>query len=172
MYTENSGGRRRIWRLMPAMLPALLIAAIMLLAACAPAVGQRSAPLATASKTGAAANAANACLATSSSARLEPTDTARTLPVSLVLRSHSAGADAAIAALNDPKSPDYHHFLSPGEYARRFGVDSATVASITAALQAAGLRVATSTGDRWPAQRAGNRRRSQCALWRTAWRLL
>ena len=45
------------------------------------------------------------------------------LPVSLVLRGHSAGVDAAIAALNDPKSPDYHHFLSRGEYARRFGVD-------------------------------------------------
>ena len=149
MYTEHSGGRRRIWRLTPATLPVLLIAAITLLAACAPSVGQRSAPLATASKSGAAANAANACLATSpsasSSARLGPTDTARTLPVSLVLRGHSAGVDAAIAALNNPKSPDYHHFLSPGEYARRFGVDSATVASITAVLQAAGLRVATST---------------------------
>lgn len=135
MFGGDNAWRQRIWR----AAPALLIVALTTLAACAPTSGQRSAPASTAPKT------ASVCAKTGSSARLGPTDTGRTLTISLVLKGQAANVDATLAALNDPTSPDYHHFLTSREYAQRFGATSATVASLTAALQAAGLRVATTT---------------------------
>ena len=148
MHSERYAGRRGAWR----MAPALLIAALTLLAACAPSTSQQSAPVTTNPKM---SGAANACAPSATTAKttkttskattlLGPTDSSRMLTISLVLKSQTAGAEAAIAAQNDPKSPDYHHFLSPQEYARRFGADSTTVASLVATLRAAGLRVATS----------------------------
>lgn len=135
---RNSGrnaGKRRIWR----AAPILLVSALTMLVACAPSVSQRP-------TTGTAASTAtNACATTTVPIRLGPTDPARTLTISLVLKGNPAGREAAIAALNDPQAPEYHHFLSPQEYTRRFGADSATVASLAAALRAAGLRVAMST---------------------------
>ena len=138
----NNTGKRRIWR----TTPVLALAALSLLAACAPSTStptstsQRNAPMTAASKV------ANACApTTSASARLGPSDPARTLTISLVLMGDSAGLDAALAALNDPTSPQYHHFLSPQEYARRFGAASTTVASLAATLRAAGLRVPMAT---------------------------
>ncbi|HEY1387233.1 MAG TPA: S53 family peptidase [Ktedonobacterales bacterium] len=137
----NNTGKRRTWR----ATPVLALAALCLLAACAPSTStsQRnaSAPASAVSKT------ASACApaATSASVRLGPTDPARTLTVSLVLKGDAAGRAAALAALNDPRSPEYHRFLSPQEYAKRFGATSATVASLVAALRAAGLRVPMAT---------------------------
>jgi subtilase family serine protease len=137
----NNTGKRRTWR----ATPVLALAALSLLAACAPSTpaSQQKAPV-TAS---AASKAASACApaTTAASVRLGPTDPARTLTVSLVLKGDSAGLDAALAALNDPTSPEYHHFLSPEEYARRFGAASTTVASLAATLRAAGLRVPMAT---------------------------
>ena len=148
---------RRIRRRTPMLLIAgltMLMTLAMTLAACAPAARQSRGRLASAPKTASAAQATNACLPASSSpskpakpaspTRLGPTDSARTLTIALVLKGQ-AGADAAIAALNDPHSPQYHHFLSPEEYARRFGAGSATVASVVAALRADGLRVPSAT---------------------------
>ena len=136
----NNTGKRRAWR----ATPVLVIAALSLLAACAPSTpaGQRSA-----SMTASASKAASACspAATSAPVRLGPTDPARTLTVSLVLKGDSASLEAALAALNDPTSPEYHHFLSPQEYARRFGAASTRVASLAATLRAAGLRVPMTT---------------------------
>lgn len=148
---------RRIQRRTPMLLIAgltMLMTLAMTLAACAPAASQSRGRLASAPKTASAAQATNACLPASSSpskpakpaspTRLGPTDSARTLTIALVLKGQ-AGADAAIAALNDPHSPQYHHFLTPEEYARRFGAGSATVASVVAALRADGLRVPSAT---------------------------
>ena len=135
----NNAGIRRIWR----ATPVLAIAALSLLAACAPSAStsQRNAPVG-----GAASKAASACVTTTTApVRLGPTDPTRTLTISLVLKGDAAGLDAALAALNDPRSPEYHHFLSPQEYARRFGATSTTVASLAATLRAAGLRVPTTT---------------------------
>ena len=151
MWCLQSGRRANVSRRILRTAPMLLLAALMTLAACAPSTGQQRAPLASAPKTASAVRAANACTpalpdpakAARSATRLGPTDTARTLTISLVLAGRATGSDAAIAALNDPHSPDYHHFLSPEEYARRFGADSVTVASIVAALRAHGLRVPT-----------------------------
>ena len=137
----NNTGKRRTWR----TTPVLVIAALSLLAACDPSTpaSQRSAPVAGA----AASKAASACAPAAASApvRLGPADSARMLTVSLVLKGDSAGLDATLATLNDPTSPEYHHFLSPQEYARRFGAASTTVASLAATLRAAGLRVPMAT---------------------------
>ncbi len=136
----NSGriGGRRIWRVTPAALVVLLT----LLAACAPSSGRHSASIASAPVPATVCGSASK---SSPTVRLGPTDLAHTMTISLVLRPRSTDASAAIAALSDPTSPEYRHFLSPQEYAQRYGADSATMAGVAAALRAAGLRVATST---------------------------
>lgn len=135
----NNTGKRRTWR----ATPLLAVAALSLLAACAPATStsQPSASVSASAASKAASACAPAATATSAPVRLGATDPARTLTVSLVLKGDSAGLEAALAALNDPTSPEYHHFLSPQEYASRFGAASATVASLAATLRANGLRV-------------------------------
>jgi len=49
--------------------------------------------------------------------------------------------DQLLAAQQDPSSSEYHHWLTPEEYARRFGASEADLAQITAWLQAEGLTV-------------------------------
>ncbi|HEX6799478.1 MAG TPA: S53 family peptidase [Ktedonobacterales bacterium] len=72
--------------------------------------------------------------------RLGPADPAQPLTVELVLRGQDDAALAAtLAAMNDPRSPTYHHYLSPREYAARFGPSDAAVASAEHALTAAGF---------------------------------
>ncbi|HZP54015.1 MAG TPA: S53 family peptidase, partial [Actinocrinis sp.] len=51
----------------------------------------------------------------------------------------SAQLSALATAVNDPKSPSYHHFLAKGEIAKRFGASAAEVAAVDAALKSAGL---------------------------------
>src|SRR5690349_6093501 len=73
---------------------------------------------------------------------LGPASPDRPLAVTLVLRGRSAAElDRTLAGLDDPSSPSYRHFLSPAEYARRFGPDPAARARVEAALVAAGMRV-------------------------------
>jgi subtilase family serine protease len=57
-----------------------------------------------------------------------------------------AGEDALLARLFDRSSPDHLRFLTPGQYARRFGVTPATQSAVRAWLQAGGLRVDRVTG--------------------------
>src|SRR5271156_957439 len=57
--------------------------------------------------------------------------------VVLPLRNRAA-LDDLLAALHDPASPQYHHWLTPTEFGMRFGADSATVARVTAALERRG----------------------------------
>lgn len=57
-----------------------------------------------------------------------------------------AGEDALLARLFDRSSTDYHRFLTPGQYVRRFGVTPATQSAVRAWLQAGGLRVDHVTG--------------------------
>ncbi|WP_441245725.1 S53 family peptidase [Kitasatospora sp. McL0602] len=65
-------------------------------------------------------------------------DTPLDLSVSLAPRD-AVGAQALAAAVTDPTSAEYHHYLATGVFAQRFGADPATVAEITRALRAAGL---------------------------------
>jgi subtilase family serine protease len=46
-----------------------------------------------------------------------------------------------LAAQQDPKSPQYHHWLTPAEYGRRFGASEATLAALSQWLQENGLQV-------------------------------
>ena len=69
----------------------------------------------------------------------------RTIGVSIATPD-PAGEQALYNALYDPSSPLYHQFISPAEYAARFGVAPATVARVTSWLRAGGLRIETVTG--------------------------
>ncbi|MEU9043146.1 MULTISPECIES: S53 family peptidase [unclassified Kitasatospora] len=66
-------------------------------------------------------------------------DTPVQLSVHLKSRNE-AGANALAAAVSDQASPQYHHFLQTGEFAQRFGADPATVAKVSQALKAQGLK--------------------------------
>ncbi|UWZ82332.1 Ig-like domain repeat protein [Occallatibacter riparius] len=59
-----------------------------------------------------------------------------------------AALETLMAAQLDKNSPEYHHWLTPAEFNRRFGAADSDVAAITAWLQSQGLTVekATSTG--------------------------
>ena len=50
-----------------------------------------------------------------------------------------------LTALHDPASPQYHHWLTPAQFAARFGPDSATMDDMVRALNARGLSVKTHT---------------------------
>ena len=73
---------------------------------------------------------------------LGPASADRSLAITLVLRGRSAAElDRTLAGLADPASPSYRHFLSPVEYARRFGLDPSARQRVEAALAAAGMPV-------------------------------
>jgi subtilase family serine protease len=75
---------------------------------------------------------------------LGSTDPETTLQVDFVLRQPGKAAiDAFLAALNDPRSPEYHHYLTPAQFGARFGLDDASIGRLRSALQAAGLKVST-----------------------------
>src|ERR1700722_14836066 len=46
-----------------------------------------------------------------------------------------------LAAQQDPKSPQYHKWLSPAQYGQRFGASDATLAAVTSWLKSNGLAV-------------------------------
>ena len=64
----------------------------------------------------------------------------QSVSVTLPLVTDTAALDAFLARVVDPRSPDYHHFLSPAEFTARF-VDSAGRRDVVAFLQNAGLDV-------------------------------
>jgi subtilase family serine protease len=50
-----------------------------------------------------------------------------------------ASLTAFLAALSDRRSPDFHDFLRPGQFAARFGAPSSEIRAVTAALRGQGL---------------------------------
>ena len=80
---------------------------------------------------------------------LGPLDPSEALPaVTLVLQQtpgQQADLDRLLAAQQDPASPDYHRWLSPEQYADRFGASTDDIAKITAWLEQHNLHV-TSVG--------------------------
>ncbi len=65
-------------------------------------------------------------------------------PLTLVLRQtaeQQADLDRLLAAQQDPASPDYHRWLTPEQYADRFGASADDIAKITAWLQQHNLHV-------------------------------
>ncbi|MCW2994803.1 MAG: hypothetical protein JWQ18_2298, partial [Conexibacter sp.] len=61
-------------------------------------------------------------------------------------RPDAAGEQALLGRLFDRSSPDYHRFLTPAEFAQRFGVDSATVSATRSWLTGGGLKVDYAAG--------------------------
>jgi uncharacterized protein (TIGR03437 family) len=80
---------------------------------------------------------------------LGPLDASTTLAaITLVLRptaAQQADLDSLLAAQQDPGSPDYHRWLTPEQYADRFGASADDIAKITAWLEQHNLHV-TSAG--------------------------
>ncbi len=78
-----------------------------------------------------------------------PAPSTTTLPLVVTLQPRDPTALAAeVQAVSDPKSPEYRHFLTPAQFAQRFGPTPATIAQVTSALRSEGLTVGTpsSTG--------------------------
>jgi len=64
-----------------------------------------------------------------------------------IKRPDTAGELALEHAMYDPSSPDYHHFLTPAEFQRRFGVKPAQTAAVERWLTGAGLSLDTTASD-------------------------
>ncbi|HTZ44479.1 MAG TPA: protease pro-enzyme activation domain-containing protein, partial [Jatrophihabitans sp.] len=65
-------------------------------------------------------------------------------PMSLVVTVHRpdvAGEKALLAAEHDPSSPSYRHFLTPSQFAQRFGVPAGQRSAVSGYLTGGGLRV-------------------------------
>ncbi|MDX6698702.1 MAG: hypothetical protein QOE65_2099 [Solirubrobacteraceae bacterium] len=76
------------------------------------------------------------------------TSPSRTVEFTLSLRQDHAAVSRFLNALDDPASPQYHHFISPAQFGARFGVSSAELARVRTALRAAGLEVTSSVPQR------------------------
>src|SRR5271168_3937089 len=73
-----------------------------------------------------------------------PAPNSTPLPLTVTLKPRDSAALAAeVQAVSDPGSPEYHHFLTPTQFAQEFGPTSATIAEVTATLQQQGLTVGT-----------------------------
>lgn len=75
---------------------------------------------------------------------LGATDPTTALQVDFVLRQPGKAAiDAFLAALTNPRSPEYHHYLTPAHFGARFGLGDAAIGRLRSALEAAGLQVSS-----------------------------
>jgi subtilase family serine protease len=59
----------------------------------------------------------------------------------------TAALDAFVAAVSTPGSPQYHHYLAPGQFATTFGPTAATIAATRAWLASSGLHVGATSPD-------------------------
>ncbi|MBV8958560.1 MAG: S8/S53 family peptidase [Actinobacteria bacterium] len=71
-------------------------------------------------------------------------------------RPDTAGEMAALRAMYDPKSPAYHHYLTPSEFADRFGVDKGAHDRLVSWLRAGGLEITQAGSSRDYVQAAGS----------------
>ena len=76
-----------------------------------------------------------------------PVTAAQQVRVAIFVRDpHAAAEQTLYRAVYAKGSPDYHHFLTPAEYASRFGATPAARNAIASWLERGGLRVAYSGG--------------------------
>ena len=140
----STGGRStaRRWVVAGVALSGALCATLLIGLFAADAPAQRAAPSATASH-----SAPRAVAPSSAPVRLGPTDPARTLALSFPLRGRdSSSLSALLVAISDPRSPQYHHYLTAAEYAAAYGPSAAQRGAAVAALRALGLTI-TASGD-------------------------
>jgi subtilase family serine protease len=63
-----------------------------------------------------------------------------------------AGALALVAAVSDPSSSQYRHFLTPAQWERRFSPSPASVSAVSAWLRSNGISIEAVTADRMTVQ--------------------
>jgi kumamolisin len=81
---------------------------------------------------------------------LGPVAPARPVSFILLLRDPTAAREEAdLAALYDPRSPHYGHFLTAAQYAATYGPPAAAVAQVRAILRRDGLAIQWQKGDTW-----------------------
>jgi len=74
--------------------------------------------------------------------KLGPVSSSATVSGAVVLQPRDEGAlTRFISQVTDKHSPLFHHYLTPGSFAARFGPTPATIAAVEAQLQASGLTV-------------------------------
>ena len=118
--SRKSAGRR----LLPALLSATLLVGAAAAHAQAPLALRHTAP------------------ALSQAQLVGHTSAARTLPLTLVLPLRNrAMLDTLLARISDPKDVLYGHYLSPEEFAQRFGPEQADVDAVSAFARTHGLTV-------------------------------
>ena len=89
-------------------------------------------------------------------ARSGPTPSNERVEFDLVLSMpHEADLDAFVDRVNDPASPDYHHYATPEEIGQRFGLSDVALARVDAWLANAGLEVVESFPQRTALRVAG-----------------
>ncbi len=71
---------------------------------------------------------------------------------------------ALLSAQRDPKSPQYHQWLTPAEYGQRFGASNATVAAVSNWLESNGLVVGQVPMGRGHLPFSGNKTQVEAAL--------
>ncbi|MFG1644115.1 protease pro-enzyme activation domain-containing protein [Amycolatopsis sp. NPDC049252] len=82
---------------------------------------------------------------------------AQALHVAVALRPHDqAGLDRFVAAVDDPRSPAYRHFLNSAEYNERFAPRQSDVDGVTNYLRAQGLHVDGVSGNRQVVDASGS----------------
>lgn len=129
-------GRRDGWRGWAAAPVALaLLATAIVVASCAPARGAAGA--------GSARRDGHGGLV-----RLGPVAAEASLTISLVLAGQAADTlGQTVAAIGDPASPEYHHYLTPDQYTQRFGAPPAAVARAESVLRAGGFAILGTSPD-------------------------
>ena len=87
---------------------------------------------------------------------LGPTPPAERIEFDLLLSvPHEAALDAFVDRVNDPASPDYHHYATAEQIGERFGLSDADLARVNAWLTTAGLEVVESFPQRTTLRVAG-----------------
>ena len=79
------------------------------------------------------------------------TDTTRTISATITFRlsaAQQADMDRLLAEQQDRTSPNYHKWITPDQYAARFGMTSSDLAKVTSWLQSQGLTVDSISRDR------------------------
>jgi kumamolisin len=138
MVSRGDSGERRRWALVSLALGAVVVVTLLASLVVFAPVGR------TPSRHAASAHATARSTAPT---RLGPSDPARVLSLSFPLRRRSSAAlTALLSAIENPASPEYHHYLTASQYAAAFGPSVAQRDSADAALQALGFTVAAPDG--------------------------
>jgi subtilase family serine protease len=72
--------------------------------------------------------------------------------------------DKLVADQQDPRSPQYHRWLTPADYGARFGASNATIAALSAWLESNGLQVGTLPAGRAHLSFTGDKEKIEAAF--------